>query len=97
MRLTLIIHLGYNSGKKGKYKLAINAYKQALKLNPYDENIHFNMAKALFFANRYDLSLKFIKNAKKINPDFTEADQLEKLVLKKLEKKRWVKIRKIDF
>jgi len=79
--------LGIRFRKKGKFKLAINAYKQALKLNPYDENIHYNMAKALFFANKYELSLKFIRNAKKINPEFTEADQLEKAVLKKLEKR----------
>ncbi len=78
--------LGIQFRKRGKYKLAINAYKQALKLNPYDENIHFNMAKALFFAKKYKSSLKFIENAKKINPEFTEADSLEKMILKVLEK-----------
>ncbi len=76
--------LGIRFRKMGKYNLAIDAYKQALKLNPRDENIHYNMAKALYFSNRYRTALKFLRNALRINPDFSEARMMEEVILKEL-------------
>ncbi len=76
--------LGIRFRKLGKYKLAIDAYKQALKLNPKDENIHYNMAKALYFSNRYKTALKFLRNAINLNPNFSEARIMEEAILKEM-------------
>ncbi len=79
--------LGINFRQQGKYRLAIDAYKQALKLNLEDENIHYNMAKALYFSKRYKSALRFLNNALKINPDFSEARLLQKAIIKEIRSK----------
>ena len=68
--------LGVNLRKQGDYPGAIHAYRQALELTPQDENIHFNMAKALYFMGKLDDASVEVVNAMEMNPDFTEAHKL---------------------
>jgi len=68
--------LGIKLRKEKKYDMALDAYKQALKLDPYDENIYYNFARALYFSNYVDSSVKCLKKALKLNRDFEEARQL---------------------
>lgn len=68
--------LGVNLRKQGDYPGAIHAYKQALSLTPNDENIYFNMAKALYFMGRMEEASSDVISALKMNPQFREADKL---------------------
>lgn len=77
--------LGINLRKKGKYHLACEAYHQALKLDPKDENIYYNLAKAYFFAKQTDKAIECLKQAIAINNDFEEA----KKFFTELTNKKW--------
>ncbi|WP_457571965.1 tetratricopeptide repeat protein [Desulfovulcanus sp.] len=77
-------NLGINLRKKGQYKLAIDAYRKALALDPKDEYIYFNMAKAYFFMDEYVKAKKIILKALKLNPDFAVAEKLLIAINKKL-------------
>lgn len=68
--------LGVTLRKQGDYPGAIHAYRQALELTPNDENIYFNMAKALYFMGKLDEASKEIAMSLKMNPEFREADKL---------------------
>jgi tetratricopeptide (TPR) repeat protein len=68
--------LGVNLRKQGDYPGAIHAYKQALELTPTDENINFNMAKALYFMGRTEEASKEVICSLKMNPGFREANKL---------------------
>ena len=68
--------LGVNLRKQGDYPGAIHAYRQALELTPNDENIYFNMAKALYFMGKLDEASKEVVLALKMNPEFREANKL---------------------
>lgn len=68
--------LGVKLRKQGDYDGALNAYTQALELTPHDENIHFNMAKALYFMSRKEEASEKCAIALSMNPDFTEARKL---------------------
>lgn len=65
--------LGINLRKEGKYLQALEAYKQALNLDPNDENIHYNVAKSYYFANEIEKTRHSLEQALTINPDFQEA------------------------
>ena len=65
--------LGINLRKEGKYQQALEAYKQALNLDPNDENIHYNVAKSYYFANELDKAAHCLEQALTINPEFQEA------------------------
>jgi len=65
--------LGINLRKEGKYPQALEAYKQALNLDPNDENIHYNVAKSYYFANEMERTRHSLEQALTINPDFQEA------------------------
>ena len=47
-------HIGRQFKKTRRLPGAIHAYRQALVLTPHDENIHFNMAKALYFMGKLE-------------------------------------------
>lgn len=68
--------LGVTLRKQGDYPGAIHAYKQALELTPQDENIHFNMAKALYFMGHMEEAAKEVASALTMNPGFREANKL---------------------
>ena len=68
--------LGVTLRKQGDYPGAIHAYRQALELTPNDENIYFNMAKALYFMGKIEAASKEVNMALKMNPEFMEANKL---------------------
>lgn len=68
--------LGVNLRKQGDYPGAIHAYRQALQLTPEDENIHFNMAKALYFMGKLEESSTEVVSSLSMNPNFREAHKL---------------------
>ncbi len=66
--------------KSGKIKEAIDAYRQALKKEPQNEHIHYNIAIAYIDLKREDRAIQHLEKALKINPKFEMAAK----VLKKL-------------
>lgn len=60
----------------GMYAEAVNHYERALKLEPGDENLWFNLARALFEGGAKDKAGLALKKALQINPDFAEAKLL---------------------
>ncbi|MFZ5426365.1 MAG: tetratricopeptide repeat protein [Thermodesulfobacteriota bacterium] len=68
--------LGVKLRKAGDLPGALHAYRQALELTPDDENIHFNMAKAMFFMGDNKGSQDSLLKALWINPNFTEGLKL---------------------
>jgi len=68
--------LGVTLRKQGDYPGAIHAYRQALELTPNDENIYFNMAKALYFMGRLEEAAHDVVMSLKMNPEFKEANKL---------------------
>jgi tetratricopeptide (TPR) repeat protein len=76
--------LGVNLRKQGDYPGALHAYRQALELTPSDENIHFNMAKALYYMGKLDESSTEVIAALLMNHGFTEAQKLYQRIHGKL-------------
>lgn len=68
--------LGVNLRKQGDYPGALHAYGQALELTPMDENIHFNMAKALYYMGKLEEASQKVVDALARNHKFTEANKL---------------------
>jgi len=68
--------LGVKLRKAGDLPGAVHAYRQALELTPDDENIHFNMAKALHFMGDNKGAQDSMLKALWINPNFTEGLKL---------------------
>ncbi len=75
--------LGVRLRKQGDYKGAIHAYNRALELTPTDENVYFNLSKALYFMGDVELSGQAITSALNLNPDFPEAKKLYLRAFKK--------------
>ena len=65
--------LGVKLRKEGDYMGAIHAYKQALKLTPEDENIHYNQSRAYYFMGDVTEAKKSILKALSFNDNFPEA------------------------
>lgn len=81
--------LGVNLRKQGDYPGAIHAYRQALELTPNDENIYFNMAKALYFMGQLEAASKDVIMSLKMNPEFREANKL----YQRIHGKPWVPVK----
>lgn len=81
--------LGVNLRKQGDYPGALHAYQQALELTPNDENIYFNMAKALYFMGKLEEASSQVNMALKMNPGFREADKL----YQRIHGKPWVPVK----
>ncbi|MBN2139423.1 MAG: tetratricopeptide repeat protein [Desulfovibrionaceae bacterium] len=73
-------NLGVRLRREGDYQGAIRAYRQALDLTPEDENIYFNLAKALYFMEERESALKNLTIALRMNKDFDEALKLYKTI-----------------
>ena len=55
---------------------AVEQYKRALKIAPNDENIYYNLGRALLEAAMHEEATKAFRTALKINPNFTEVKEL---------------------
>lgn len=75
--------MGIALRKQGKWKEAILEYQEAIKLDPNDENLFFNMGKAYAEGKEYTYALKYLNMAIQLKPARTEflneLEALEKL------------------
>jgi tetratricopeptide (TPR) repeat protein len=77
--------LGIELRRKGKYDQAIAAYAKAIEMDPDDENISFNMAKALCHKGNRKKALGYMAHCLGLNRDHQEA----KLLFKTISGREW--------
>jgi tetratricopeptide (TPR) repeat protein len=65
--------LGIALRRQGKWKESIKEYEKALKIDPANEALYFNMAKAYVEGKDADSARKFFKRVLQLNPDLEEA------------------------
>lgn len=68
--------LGVKLRKSGDLAGALHAYTQALSLTPDDENVLFNMSKALYFMGDAESAKVKVERALELNPSFEEGRKL---------------------
>ncbi|MFH1135668.1 MAG: class I adenylate cyclase [Pseudomonadota bacterium] len=68
--------LGILFRRRGKYPEAIAEFEKALKVNPNDENIYFNLSRALLDIREYGKAREALTRALALNSDFTSAREL---------------------
>lgn len=59
--------------KEGDYGRAISYYHRALRLNPADDHLHFNLARAYWHMGEADKCAEHLTRALDLNPAFPEA------------------------
>ena len=64
--------------------LSIDAYKQAIRINPDDAEAHYNLGNAYQGLSHYEGAVGALKQAIRINPDYANAHFLLGLVYTKL-------------
>ena len=74
--------LGIELRRMEMYDQALEYYRKALSIAPNDENLYFNMARALYQKGDLDRAGKFLSKALSINPNLVEAQQLLERVKK---------------
>lgn len=72
--------LGIRLRQEKQYKEAIQAYFQAIELEPKDENIHYNMAKAYYCDAQPAKALECIKLALSLSPEHLEALKMYRML-----------------
>lgn len=75
---------GITMRKQGLHEDAIRFYSKALEYNATDENLHFNLARALYENGDHLECLKHLESALNINPDFSAASQFLDFLHKKM-------------
>ncbi|MBI5815145.1 MAG: tetratricopeptide repeat protein [Nitrospinae bacterium] len=69
--------------RRGKmYDLAVTNYTKAIEIDPDDEALYFNMARALHENGNASDAVKCLEQALKIKPDFNEAKLLHGVITK---------------
>jgi len=63
------LNLGIQAYGEGRYQLAIDRYRKALKLKPREHNFHFALARAYAGLNRLDQAVKNLQLAFRYAPD----------------------------
>lgn len=66
------------------YDLAIDNYNKALEIDPNDEALYFNMARALNESGNTQAAVENLQKALKLKPDFAEAKMLYGAVTKSI-------------
>jgi protein O-GlcNAc transferase len=64
--------LGVIKGVKKKYPEALEIFKKALKINPNNSVLHFNIGKAFSEIGEHEKALKFHLNTTKLDPNFPD-------------------------
>jgi len=67
---------GIESRKAEDYEKAIKSFKNALFINPEDEGLYYNLARAYIGATDWKAAKNSMEKGLKINPDFREGIQL---------------------
>ncbi|MFH1137897.1 MAG: tetratricopeptide repeat protein [Pseudomonadota bacterium] len=68
--------LGIAFRRQKKFVEAVNLYLKALTLDPDEENLLFNLARAYLGAGKKDLAAASLNKAIKLHPEFSEAREL---------------------
>jgi len=69
----LFNEFGIKLRKNGMYAQALGHYAKALRLSAKDENLHYNMARALVEKGRHKAAVRFLDTALELRPEFPEA------------------------
>jgi len=72
--IPILWYSGSAYNELGKYDLAINHLKKALRISPYNAVVMNNLGQAYFNANEIKKALRILKKALKIYPRFIEAN-----------------------
>ena len=68
--------LGIALRRQKKFSEAIRYYQKALKIDPQNDNLYYNIARAYHESGDKKKSLEALEKALEINPDFWEAKAL---------------------
>jgi tetratricopeptide (TPR) repeat protein len=71
--------------RKAMYREAAKQYKRAIRVNPQDEHIYYNLGRCLMDAEEYSQALEVLERAIQIRPGFREAEELLQRVKKLVE------------
>ncbi|NDV25722.1 tetratricopeptide repeat protein [Desulfovibrio sp. JC010] len=69
--------------KQTLFDEAITFYNKAIEINPNDENLHFNTARAYFDAGDNDMALEHLDKALEIAPTLEVASMFKKYIVKR--------------
>ncbi len=72
-----------NLRKQGMYDEAIKNYKKAIAIDPEDEVLYYNLARAYYEKKEYDEAIKNLKKALELKPDFIEAKKALEFIKRK--------------
>ena len=81
-KIKLFNRLGIIFRKNAEYGNAIKCYLKAIEIDPSDEVLRFNIAKAYFSSGDKEMAIEALRTSLQINPDFQESDDLLKKMLK---------------
>ncbi len=84
-KIKLFNRLGIIFRKNAEYGNAIKCYLKAIEIDPSDEVLRFNIAKAYFSAGDKAMAMEELRASLQIKPDFKESDDLLKKILKAME------------
>ncbi len=73
--------LGIVYRKSGDYHKSIQYYELALKISPYDEKIHYNLAHVFLETDQKKRAIEALEKALALNPEFTEARRFKEHLL----------------
>ncbi len=71
LQSSILYNIGYALFRLGKYKEVIEAYKQAIKINPEDITSYNGLGNALNYLGKYKEAIDVYKQAIKIDPEFS--------------------------
>ncbi|WP_319764855.1 tetratricopeptide repeat protein [Maridesulfovibrio sp.] len=72
--------------KQSLFDEAISFYRRAIEINPADENLHFNTARAYFDSGENDKALDHLEKALEISPTLEVASIFKKYIIKRKDK-----------
>jgi tetratricopeptide (TPR) repeat protein len=76
--------LGIIYRKRGEFRRAAECYRRAMKVSPKDENVYYNLARMYYEAGDLFLAKEILDEALLLNPGFGHAQDLLRVVSKKL-------------
>ncbi len=76
--------LAINLRKQKMYEEAFNNYQKAISMDPNDEILYYNMARAYYDKGELETAIKIFQQALTINPNFTEAKKALDFITRKM-------------
>ncbi|MFW5837860.1 MAG: tetratricopeptide repeat protein [Desulfovibrionaceae bacterium] len=79
----LFNEFGIKLRKRRMFEEGLEYYHKALDYDPYDEHLHFNIARIHYEASDYAKALEHLTQAVELNPEFAPARDMLKIVQQK--------------